>query len=386
MVSVRVRAALLPEGIREDVVVEHVDGRITAVRDAREGDPEPLDGLLTAGLVNAHTHLELSALGLIPGGSFLTWLDGLVQRRHEVAEQREEAGRAAARRAFELGHAVLCDISNGGDTAEWLLDAGVSGVVQHEMLGLDRHTLPDQLARVLEIGRVDRRGGAVVHTRPTPHAPTSTAPALIALCARAPDHAVAPSIHLAETEGEMQFLALGTGPAARVLDQLQRDWRWWEPPGVTPVAYLAMLQVLDGRLMAVHCVHTTPEDRATLAATRTPVCLCPRSNAHIEGSLPAAEAFVDQGLRLALGTDSLASSPDLDVLGEARLLRERFPGVSAETWLRAATAGGADALGLATFGQLALGTAPGLLFFEGAGDAEAALTASRRWLAPPKAA
>lgn len=381
----RVRAALLPEGLREDVVVEHQDGEITGFRYAREGDPEPLDGLLTAGLVNAHTHLELSALGLIPGGSFLAWFDGLMQAGHGLtAEQREQAGRDAAKTMFAQGHAVVCDISNRGDTAPWLLDAGLSGVVQHEHLGLDRAALPDILAEVLQVGEVARVTRAVVHTRPAPHAPTSTAPALIALCARAPGHAVPASMHVAETRGELQFLEDRTGPFARILDQLRRDWRWWEAPGVSPVAYLSMLGVLSD-LMVVHGVHMSALDRQILRDAGSTLCLCPRSNRHIEGELPDAEALVAAGIPLALGTDSLASCEDLDVLGDAALLLAHAPAVVPETWLRAATRGGAQALRMEEFGDLTPGTAPGLLFFEGVGDCSAALTAPRRWLAPPRA-
>lgn len=364
----------------------HEHGRIREVRPARPGDPDSLDGLLTAGLVNAHTHLELSAVGQVAGGTFLGWFDGLMQAGHGLsAEAREDAGREAAKDLFASGHAVVCDVSNRGDTAPWLLDAGLSGVVQHEHLGLDRGGLPDLLARVLEIGAVDRTEQAVVHTRPAPHAPTSTAPALIALCARAPGHAVPASMHVAETAGELQFLIDRTGPFARILDQLRRDWRWWEPPGVSPVAYLSMLGVLAD-LVVVHGVHLSSLDRELLREAGAPLCLCPRSNAHIEGQLPDVGALVASGVPLALGTDSLASCPDLDVLGDARLLCQQSPATPAETWLRAATVGGARALRMERFGELVQGSAPGLLFFEGAGDCAAALTAPRRWLAPPRAA
>ena len=101
MSLLRVGAALVDGQLRDDVTIEVAgDGCIEQVRPGRRSDGPMMAGVLVPGLVNAHTHLELSAVGLVPGGGFVPWLDGLVQRIFEIDDAaREDAGRRAAVRA-----------------------------------------------------------------------------------------------------------------------------------------------------------------------------------------------------------------------------------------------------------------------------------------------
>lgn len=383
----RVRVALVwtPDGAKPDHVVEtDADGWITAVRPARDGDPEALPGLLVPGLVNAHTHLELSGLaGMIPAGrGMIGWIDALVRVRRQATR---EAAAAGARALTDAGTALACDITNAGDTVDLLADAGLAGVVQHEFLGLDRAAVDGKRVAMANAGTEEDGPGGVIRCRPTVHALYSTAPDLL-------DAAVGfeglggdspASVHLLESVEEFQFLRDKTGPIARALDAMGRDWRWWEPPG-RPVPWLADRGVLSERLLLVHLVHTDAEDRTLLAITGTPVCLCPRSNLHIGGRLPNAGAMVEQGVRLCLGTDSLASAPDLDVLGEIPVLAAAYPDVPVGTWLDAATQGGALALGFPEHGRIALGARPGLLLLDVARVEDLAVGApSRRWVLRP---
>ena len=388
MSLLRVGAALVDGQLRDDVTIEVAgDGCIEQVRPGRRSDGPMMAGVLVPGLVNAHTHLELSAVGLVPGGGFVPWLDGLVQRIFEIDDAaREDAGRRAAVTLHDLGHALVGDISNRGDTAPWLLEAGLSGIVHHEILGFGREQLAGALERVASIGEVHREARQVVHVRPSPHAPTSTAPSVMSAALRAPGHEVPGSIHLAETAEERQFLDSGTGPFGRLLDERGRDWRWWEAPGVSPVQYMQALGLAGEGVLAVHAVEVDAVDIQTLVTTGMPVCLCPRSNLHISGRLPDVPAMVRAGVGLCIGTDSLASSPDLDVVEEIRLLSERFSEVPPETWWSAATEGGARAMGFSGLGRLAEGTRPGLLWFEGASSLHEALSAPRRWLIRPSVA
>jgi cytosine/adenosine deaminase-related metal-dependent hydrolase len=102
------------------------------------------------------------------------------------------------------------------------------------------------------------------------------------------------------------------------------------------------------------------------------VVLCPRSNLHIEVLLPPLPQLLAAGVRPALGTDSLASSPSLDVLDEARALLARFPRVAPRVLLAMATSFGAEALGLGErVGRLVPGLSPGVVAFEHTGAAPA---------------
>jgi cytosine/adenosine deaminase-related metal-dependent hydrolase len=145
---------------------------------------------------------------------------------------------------------------------------------------------------------------------------------------------------------------------------LGRDLGAFPPPGVSPVAHLDALGVLSPQALLVHLTLTRGEDLDRVARTGARAVLCPRSNLHITGRLPDAEGILARGIPLALGTDSLASCPDLDVLAEAACARERFPEVPPARWLEAITAGGAEVLGVAGMGIVEEGTAAPLLHVE----------------------
>ena len=137
-------------------------------------------------------------------------------------------------------------------------------------------------------------------------------------------------------------------------------------------------------VLLVHAVWLSEADRLAIRAADAPIVLCPRSNLHIGGRLADVPALLRLGVRLALGTDSLASSPSLDPLDEIPVLAAAFPEVDPGIWLAIATTGGADALGMPRHGRIAPGATPGLVLLEGARD-PSDLTGAvipRRWLAP----
>ena len=379
---VTARRALVDDELVEHVAFEtNAEGVIEAIRPVTAADPPAAEGLVVAGLVNAHLHLELSAwLGQVPGGQGLfPWVGAL--RSQPPASDPGGAAVAAARSLRGGGTAMVCDISNQGHTGAWLAEAGLAGVVQHEQLGMHGPSIEERVARGLQ--QRPRWDGAVV-TRPSPHAVYSTPGPLIQATARPMEGAPA-SIHLSEDEAEEAFLRDGRGPVADLLDRLELDWSWYGAPGCSPAAWLERLGVLGPDLLLVHGVHLSADDRELLHARKAPLCLCPRSNLHIGGQLPDVPSLLDSGVSLALGTDSLASCPDLDVLGEVAALTAAFPEVPALRWLVMATAGGADALGWRGAGRLCVGAAPGLLLLEGVQHpADLAHVPHRRWLVAPR--
>ncbi len=354
----RAERVLLPDGVLEDGVVEHDAGRVQDVRRARAGDPAPAAAWIAPGTVNAHVHRELSwARGRVPGGTGLA--DWVIRLRGGGGPEPGEAEEAASRAALgmaDAGTVLACDVSNGGATAGALAAAGLQGIVQHEVLGFGRdrkHALSAAEAPLASVA-----DGIAI--RPSPHATYSTAPDVI-VAAAAPRGGVPATIHVAEDRDEERFLMDGTGSFAALLDRFGVDWRWFLPPGVSPTRWLDDLGVLGPGLVVVHAVHAGAEDRRRLAARASPVCLCPRSNLHIGGALPDVPALAGAGVKLCLGTDSLASSPSLDVLDEVRVLRDAFPEIGDERWLRMATEGGADALGRRDLGRLRVGARCGVV-------------------------
>jgi cytosine/adenosine deaminase-related metal-dependent hydrolase len=133
------------------------------------------------------------------------------------------------------------------------------------------------------------------------------------------------SLHLAEVPGENELFRNGSGEFAEFLRVRRILPRGFVPPGLSAVGFAHELGLLDDRTLAVHCVQLVEDDVKILAESKACVCLCPRSNRWIGvGDAPATDLY-EAGVRLCLGTDSLASAPSLDLWEELRALRELMP-------------------------------------------------------------
>jgi len=148
--------------------------------------------------------------------------------------------------------------------------------------------------------------------------------------------------------------------------------------------------VLRENTLLVHLTDAKPQELARVRDSGARPVLCPRSNLFIETRLPPLLSMLELGLEPALGTDSLASNTSLDVLMEARALRDRFSGVPASRLLRMATWNGARALDRPALGRIAKGSSPGIFAVSGdlAGATPSAFllnhtSAARETLAPP---
>ena len=327
---------------------------------------ERAQGALLPGLVNAHMHLELSVLaGRLRGGEGLpAWA---MQVGREAAafstEQRCDAARRAALAAVAAGSAAVGDVGNTLLAVPALAGAGLGGVFFHELLGSREAATGDALADAEREYREFIQASpwpANLARVPAPHALYSAGPDLLRRIFTAA--AGATSIHVAEGEDEIQLLRDGTGRWAEILASLQVP-PGSRTPGLHPLAYLESLGAFAGERppLLVHMVCANAEDIALAHRHRAPVVLCPHSNLHIGGRLPDVRAFLAAGLALALGTDSLGSSPDLSLWGEMAALASHFPDIAPEIWLGAATAGGATALGPDALGALAPGKRPGII-------------------------
>jgi cytosine/adenosine deaminase-related metal-dependent hydrolase len=345
------------------------DGRIAWVGPAAEapaGGGASIDlgeGVLMPGTVNAHCHLELSHLaGRLPADrGFVGWIEAVVQQRGQSSrdEVRERAG-AGIRALESCGTAAVGDVSNALDHLDLLERSRLQAVVFHELIAWDparaEEVVRAAIARVAEAGaRLNGR----VRVRLAAHAPYSVSGALFeALRAQAGPA----SVHLAESPDESAFVAAGAGELKGFLERRGVGHVAFSGTGTTPVQYLDRLGLLSPSLLAVHCVQLDEEDRATLARRAVHAVLCPRSNRRLGVGLPRLPELVAAGVRLALGTDSLASADSLDVLDDAALLHRAYPDVASDVLVRMATAGGAEALGFDDLGTLAPGKRAALAF------------------------
>jgi cytosine/adenosine deaminase-related metal-dependent hydrolase len=319
------------------------------------------DVAILPGLINAHTHLELSWLRhrVPPAPSMPQWVQSLLAVRTAGAtgEHVESSVEAAIDEAVSWGTVAMADIANELVSPALLRRRAVDAVVFHEILGFPGRVAPARFAAAR--ARIETAGDASpIRLRLAPHAPYSTSPALIRAIA---DDAAArgwppTAIHVAESADELQFLSTGEGAWASMLSTLGMREPSWHPPATSPVAYLEDLGFWRPGTLAVHGVQLTRAELDTLAARDVTIVTCPRSNVWVGAGRPPLEAFVACGVRIAVGTDSLASSPDLSVFGELAQLRRWAPDLPARTLLSWATVNGARALGLeADLGALAPG-------------------------------
>lgn len=333
------------------------------------------EAVILPGLVNAHTHLELSHLAgrVDPAPDFVTWVRAMLGAR--LAAQTTVGGVIAAvceaiSGAVAAGTVAVGDIGNTDAAIGPLAASTLSGVHFREALGFraadaSRIISEARIGAMAAHARLVEAGCTRLQASVAPHAPySSSAPLIEALAQGQPrtwfsseEHPPSPrsSIHLAESTGELEFLMHGTGPFRSLLADLGAWDDEWSPPGSGPVAYLQQLGALHRDLLVVHGTQLTRPELDVLAEVGSTLVLCVRSNAWVGAGVPPVGDAVASGVRLAIGTDSLASVEDLNLFAELAALRRVAPEVPAATLLRAATWGGAQALGCRTLGYLGPG-------------------------------
>ncbi len=291
----------------------------------------------------------------------MPWIESVVASRGRFSEEEVRVATAEGIRFLEArGTVAVGDVSNALGHLDLLSASSLSAVVYFELLSWDPAKAEAALVfaeqRRAEVARALRPG---LEVRLAAHAPHSVSPSLFGLLVRCGGPA---ALHLAESPDETAFLADGSGAWPGFLERRGLGQVAFAPPGSSPVRYADQLGVLHEGLVAVHGVQLDAADREILARRGVHVVLCPRSNRHLRVGAADVPALLASGVRLALGTDSLASAETLDVLDDAVLLRQQFPEVDPGALVRMATLGGARALGLDELGSIAPGKRAALSF------------------------
>ncbi|GAB3595735.1 amidohydrolase family protein [Microbacterium tumbae] len=348
-----------------DGAVAVADGRILAVGThddlgARLGDRitdrREWDGVLAPGLVNAHTHLQYTDMAEVGLGSYTSFESWAMAFEKSYRTEHDWAASASdgVRRAIAAGTTAVAEIVTDPAAGSAVHDAGLHGVVFWEVFGWKTPAwMLDGPRRVLaELDAIP----APPATGLSPHAIYSLDTEVFRSLGRlAEEHDVRLHIHAAESASEDEFARFGTGALAE-------RWRWLghsdlellagSGSGLGVVRYLDTLGVLSPRTHLAHGIYVDADDRALLRERGVSVALCPRSNAVIGLDAPPIADYLREGNPIAVGTDSLSSSPSLrvqdDVAELHRLAREQGYAEADlhERLLHAATAGGAKALGL----------------------------------------
>ncbi|MSO55426.1 MAG: hypothetical protein EXQ55_00660 [Acidobacteria bacterium] len=352
-------------------------GRIVAFGHSRPGDFTASDEIdlgdvaVLPGLVNAHTHLELSWMrGRIPEtDDFPVWIRSVVALGREAQPGADEGLRAigdAIDEARAFGTAVVGEVSNTLASSAALAGREMPAVVFHELIGFRAADASRIIGEAVERLAQVPANDAVRHTL-APHAPYSVSPALFGAIRTALRQApfARSSVHLGESSAETEFLRDGTGPWRDLLEALGSWDPSWIAPKCNSVDYLDQMGFLDERLLVVHGVQFGAPELQRLVAKGATVVTCPRGNARTGAGEPPIAEFFASGARVAVGTDSLASVPDLNLFAEVAEMRRLAPGVPARLLLESATATGAQALGFESdFGTIEAGKRDRLIAVE----------------------
>jgi cytosine/adenosine deaminase-related metal-dependent hydrolase len=348
----------------EDGALYVRSGRIVAVgpRDEvlREAPGFPCtdfgDSILLPPLVNAHTHLELTHFPqwLKEAGeaedpdTFVDWVLQVIRVKRSLAPSRIRPSiEEGIRLSLSAGTGAVGDILSFFPAREAFLETPLKGRLYLETLGRDPEINRETFRTIEEIIAEERAG--TLELGLSPHSPYSLSAeylgSLFEFCLRQKTPA---AIHLGESPEEVLFLRESAGPLAETLYPFV-GWAGRVPPpaGLSPAAYLAERGGLVPWSLLVHGVQATDDDVRRIAEAGSTVILCPRSNARLGVGKAPVEKYLQAGVPLALGTDSLASSESLSVWDEMAFAIDWFEGrVGAGQLLKMVTLGGAAALGL----------------------------------------
>ena len=357
-------------------------GRILAVGPAaslRQAHPgaavEHLgQSVLLPGLVNAHTHLELSDArpNPPPAGGFAAWLLQIIARapNDPAHHQRaiESATRSGIDQCLRFGITSVGDITRQPQWTRPILSASPLRVTSYgevQAMAQRRSLLEPRLAAATESSCATER--LVIGL--SPHAPYSIEPAGYERClAEARQRGLPLATHLAESPHEADFLSHHAGPFRQLWDTLAA-WDDRVPRFAGgPIRLAQELGLLDHPTLLAHVNYCDDEDLAFLARGQASVVYCPRTHAYFGHPPHRWRQMLDRGINVALGTDSCASSPDLNLVDDLRFVHKLDPQADVRILWEMATIRAARALQRESeIGSLTPGKRADLIAFPAAG-------------------
>ena len=316
------------------------------------------EAAILPGLVNCHSHLELTAMrGALDDveHDFRSWLLKIQGLRSSMTKADIEAAAiAGAREGAAAGVTCFGDIGRNGKAGlNALKTVGLRGILfQETEFSPDNRTADEDFGKLgADFEALKKEETELVHVGLSPHATYTVSSRLFELIAQyAILNRISLTIHAAEAQDEFKLLTEGEGFFSEVYERFGLEW---QSPRCTPVEYLERLGVLSTKPLLAHCVTVSNSDIAKIAANGATIAHCPKSNAKFGHGWAPFEKFIDAGISVGLGSDSVASNNVCDLLEESRFAAlaarnregsQRF--ISANEVLEAATLGGAKALGL----------------------------------------
>lgn len=316
------------------------------------------EAAILPGFVNCHSHLEITSMrGALDDveHDFAAWLLKLNALREKLSgKEIRAAALFGAREGAAAGVTCFGDIGRYGVAGfEALKAVGLRGVVfqETEFSPEDKTADADFEKLIAKFETLRSSETEKVRAGISPHSPYTVSPRLLEMLAEySMTNDVALSIHAAESADELELLQSGTGFFTEIYKKYNFEW---QSPRCTSIEYLDRLGVLAAKPLLAHCLTVSPSDINRIAASGSAIAHCPKSNAKFGHGYAPLEQFLNAGISVGLGSDSVASNNTCDMLEESRFAtlaarnrmgRERF--ISAREMLETATLGGAKALGL----------------------------------------
>ncbi|NII86016.1 MULTISPECIES: amidohydrolase family protein [unclassified Pedobacter] len=351
--------------IKNGVVVVNPDGEIEEVLTKEEAGSLDLDiiaykGAIVPGFINTHCHLELShLLGQIPEQTGLVeFVQHIIKSRQGDIEEIKAAMYAAEKKMFENGIVAVGDISNQISSKEVKEQSKIYYHTFIEAMGFN----PERADAIMDYVKGIKQAFGTLPNSIVPHAPYSVSPELFKLIkAEAEKDNIFISVHNQETDDENAFFENKTGEFLDLYQFLGLDISFFAPTKKTSLqTWLPYIKEQKTLL-----VHNTVSNKADIAFAKENNnnlywCLCPQANLYIENALPDVDLLIEENVKITLGTDSLASNHQLNILSEMLTL-QKCKQVSFEKLLSWATINGAEFLELdQQIGTIEIGKKPGL--------------------------
>jgi cytosine/adenosine deaminase-related metal-dependent hydrolase len=325
--------------IRE-AAVAFANGKILAVGEAKkivathpDAEIHDLgDSMLLPGLVNSHTHLELSHISRIaPQANLAEWIIALMKQIAAEPQLVEKSIRIGVEQSLRFGVTSVGDISKQCTQTRPLLRKGPLRIVSYgeiQAMAQRRKLLDERFAAAADLSQES----PWLRVGLTPHAPYTVEPAGYEKCLRfAREHHRPLATHLAETSHEEIFLADHSGPFRNLWEVGVNAWDDDVPKFATgPIEFAQQIGLLDYPTLLAHVNYCNDAELEILARGKASVVYCPRTHEYF-GHLPHRwREMLERGINVAIGTDSCASSPDLNLMDDLRLLRRIAPDISAQ--------------------------------------------------------
>lgn len=317
---------------------------------------------LLPGFVDAHTHLEYSAMrGVINDEPYASWTMHLEKKEplmtsHDWYDSAVFGGLDA----LSSGVTTVADITATGASLDAVQKLGLRGVIYREVGAADKSRV-DNVIHAAERD-IDQWMGRVDASRVTvgiaPYALYACHPLVFKRVAEVAGSDLPVAIHLAGSREEYRFVKYGASPVGSYEEHYKHGYVEtppWLPTGVSPIRYaLNWGAFAPGNILAIHCVHVDDEDVAILRDHDVAVATCPRANAQLGMGVAPLDEYRRANMRLGLGTDSPAATDSTDMISEMRIgmllhraINANTAGgefITAQDMLEMATIGGARAL------------------------------------------